>query len=123
MGGGLGATSLGIIVNMRLLFLILTLSITFSSCKQNENKVQSLSRNISSTDSSSTITKVNSRLKKYYEDYLKRVLNKKQNNYNPIEGVIPDSITAVKIAEIILSKIYGEKNIIAEKPFSALLKD
>jgi len=106
---------------MRFLFLIITLFITTFSCKQNEIKIKDSDINNSSIDSSSTIIKDNIRIKKYYGDFLNRALNKKQHNYKPKEGIIPDSITAIKIGEIILSNIYGKDKIIKERPFTALL--
>ncbi len=39
--------------------------------------------------------------------------------YKPKSGFIPDSTTATKIAEAVLTPVYGEKNIVAERPFSA----
>ncbi len=41
--------------------------------------------------------------------------------YYPKEGFVPDAKTAVKIAEVILNSIYGEKTINAEKPLVAKL--
>src|SRR5579864_5417980 len=43
--------------------------------------------------------------------------------YKPKAGYVPDSATAVKIAEAVLAPVYGEKNVIAERPFHAALKD
>lgn len=56
-----------------------------------------------------------------YKENLHEVLKHKLDGYKPDDGVIADSISAVKIAEIVLSKIYGEKQIRREKPFTALL--
>jgi hypothetical protein len=36
---------------------------------------------------------------------------------------VPDSATAVKIAEAVLVRVYGKKQIESEKPFTARLKD
>lgn len=58
----------------------------------------------------------------YSSKYLQDVLNKKQFNYSPPNGVIPDSSVAIRIAETILSKIYGEVEIAKEKPFTAILE-
>ncbi len=44
-------------------------------------------------------------------------------SYKPKDGYVPDTVTAVKIAEAILTPIYGEKIINKEKPFNAELKD
>jgi hypothetical protein len=42
--------------------------------------------------------------------------------YRPKEGYVPDSATAVKIAEAVLIPVYGEKQIQSEQPFTAKLK-
>ena len=36
----------------------------------------------------------------------------------PKEGLIPDKETAIKVAEVILFRLYGEKNITAQRPYS-----
>lgn len=41
----------------------------------------------------------------------------------PKNGFIPDERTAISVAEAILSPIYGEKQIISERPFHATLND
>jgi hypothetical protein len=43
--------------------------------------------------------------------------------YKPKSGYVPDSGTAVKIAEAVLIPVYGEKQIESERPFTAKLKD
>jgi NTF2 fold immunity protein len=43
--------------------------------------------------------------------------------FKPQSGFVPDSSTAVKIAEAVLAPVYGEKKIAAERPFTATLKD
>jgi hypothetical protein len=43
-------------------------------------------------------------------------------SYKPKAGFIPDAATAAKVAEAILIPIYGEQNIIGERPFKATLK-
>ena len=43
--------------------------------------------------------------------------------YVPPNGVVPDSITAVRVAVAILSPIYGAKQIRGEHPFHSTLKD
>lgn len=43
--------------------------------------------------------------------------------YKPKSGYVPDSKTAVKIAEAVLIPVYGEKQIESERPFVAHLKD
>jgi hypothetical protein len=42
--------------------------------------------------------------------------------YKPESGYVPDSKTAVKIAEAVLIPVYGEKQIESERPFTATLK-
>jgi hypothetical protein len=41
--------------------------------------------------------------------------------YKPKSGYVPDSKTAVKIAEAVLIPVYGEKQVESERPFSAKL--
>ena len=43
--------------------------------------------------------------------------------YMPKSGYVPDSNTAVKIAEAVLVPVYGEKQILAERPFTAKLTE
>ena len=43
--------------------------------------------------------------------------------YKPASGYVPDSKTAVMIAEAVLAPVYGEKQIKSERPFTAKLKD
>jgi hypothetical protein len=45
-----------------------------------------------------------------------------QQSYNAKAGMVPDKETAIAIADIILSKIYGKANIQREKPFNVKLK-
>jgi hypothetical protein len=42
-------------------------------------------------------------------------------DYTPPGGFVPNSATAVKIAEAVLVPVYGEKQIESEKPFKAKL--
>lgn len=44
-----------------------------------------------------------------------------QHNYKPKNGYIPNATVAIKIAEAILTPIYGEETINMEKPFNAEL--
>ena len=44
-------------------------------------------------------------------------------SYTPKSGYVPDSKTAVKIAEAVLIPVYGERQIASEKPFTAELRD
>jgi hypothetical protein len=44
-------------------------------------------------------------------------------SYRPKEGFVPDSATAVKIAEAVLVPIYGEKQIESEQPLIAKLRN
>ena len=46
-----------------------------------------------------------------------------EQNYKPQAGYVPDSTTAIKIAEAVLIPVYGEKTIASEQPFKATLKD
>jgi len=41
----------------------------------------------------------------------------------PPRGFVPDTITAVRVAEAILAPIYGEQQIAREKPFKATLNE
>jgi hypothetical protein len=43
-------------------------------------------------------------------------------NYTPPNGDVPDEATAVKIAEAVLTPIYGRKVVETERPFHATLK-
>jgi hypothetical protein len=42
--------------------------------------------------------------------------------YKPPSGYVPDSATAVRIAEAVLVPIYGKEHIESERPFTATLK-
>jgi hypothetical protein len=44
-------------------------------------------------------------------------------SYVPKEGFVPDSATAVKIAEAVLIPVYGKKKIESERPFKATLEN
>ena len=41
----------------------------------------------------------------------------------PVNGFVPDSATAVRIAVAVWTPIYGEQQIMSEQPFVAKLKD
>jgi hypothetical protein len=41
--------------------------------------------------------------------------------YTPPNGFVPDSITAVRVAEAVWFPIYGEQHILSEQPFVATL--
>jgi NTF2 fold immunity protein len=41
----------------------------------------------------------------------------------PKEGLVPDKETAIKIAEVILFRLYGEEDIIAERPYKVKQED
>jgi len=43
--------------------------------------------------------------------------------YKPASGYVPDSKTAIRIAEAVLVPVYGDKHIESERPFTATLKD
>jgi hypothetical protein len=44
-------------------------------------------------------------------------------DYRSKEGYVPDSATAVQIAEEVLIPVYGKTKIESERPFTAKLKD
>jgi NTF2 fold immunity protein len=46
-----------------------------------------------------------------------------QHSYRPKNGFVPDEKTAIRIAEAVLTAIYGEKQIKSEEPFSAKLRN
>jgi hypothetical protein len=41
----------------------------------------------------------------------------------PKEGLVPDKETAIKIAEVVLFRLYGEENIIAQRPYKVKQED
>ena len=43
-------------------------------------------------------------------------------SFKPKNGFVPDEATAIRIAEAVCIPVYGEKEIIHERPFSATLK-
>ena len=45
------------------------------------------------------------------------------HNYKPPAGYVPDSETAVRVAEAVLAPVYGKKQIESERPFKAELKN
>lgn len=106
---------------MKLLIVILSI-ITFFSCNTTEKR-------FTGRDGKSDTLRLeqkafNLKMLEYYkEEYLQKVLSNEHHNYKPEAGVIPDSITAVSIAEILLVKIYGREQINEEMPLTALLKD
>lgn len=50
-------------------------------------------------------------------------LGQSKGGNKPKDGYVPDSATAVKIAEAVLIPVYGKKQIESERPFTASLKD
>ncbi len=44
------------------------------------------------------------------------------NNWEPGQGYVPDSATAVQLAQIFFIRVYGEK-VLKKKPFIATLKN
>jgi hypothetical protein len=46
-----------------------------------------------------------------------------EGGYVPATGYVPDSKTAVSVAEAVLIPVYGTKQIESERPFKATLKD
>ena len=49
--------------------------------------------------------------------------SKRDTGYVPKAGYVPDSKTAVSIAEAVLMPVYGAKQIESERPFTATLKN
>lgn len=45
-----------------------------------------------------------------------------ESSVQPKSGFVPNAETAVKIAEAVLVPVYGEKKILAERPFKAKLE-
>jgi len=45
-----------------------------------------------------------------------------KHNYNPTDGIVPDELTATKIAEIVLKRGYGDETINRELPLRATLR-
>jgi hypothetical protein len=45
-----------------------------------------------------------------------------KHNYNPADGIVPDELTATKIAEIVLKRAYGDEIINRELPLQATLR-
>ena len=45
-----------------------------------------------------------------------------ENGYTASNGYVPDAATAVKIAGAVLVPVYGERQIVSERPFTATLK-
>jgi hypothetical protein len=46
-----------------------------------------------------------------------------KHSYMPRNGFVPDSTTAVRIAEAIWAPIYGDSQIIAQRPYHAILRN
>jgi hypothetical protein len=44
-------------------------------------------------------------------------------SYTPKDGFVPDSTTAVKVAEAVLIPVYGKEKIESERPFKATLEN
>lgn len=44
------------------------------------------------------------------------------SSYKPKDGFVPNAETAAKIAEAVLIPVYGEKQILSERPFKATLQ-
>ena len=43
-------------------------------------------------------------------------------SYTPKDGLVPDATTAIKIAEAVLTPVYGKEKIESERPFKAKLE-
>lgn len=102
-------------------FLINILIIfTFCCCNvKNNNSNVSESKNINS-DSLNSDNTPNPRLQNYYLTHLEEVIKKKPLGNIPEKGIILDSLSAINVAQIVLTNIYGAKTIKEEKPFTAL---
>ena len=50
-------------------------------------------------------------------------VSSRQSGYKPKEGFVPDEETARSIAFVVLARIYGEKNIASQKPFTVSFRD
>jgi NTF2 fold immunity protein of polymorphic toxin system component len=46
-----------------------------------------------------------------------------KSQYDPQQGYIPDSRTAIAVAEAVWTPFYGRELVEAERPFSAILQD
>lgn len=55
--------------------------------------------------------------------WLARAQRTQAHSYIPVNGFVPDSITAVRIAVAVWSPIYGESQIRGEAPYHARLAD
>jgi hypothetical protein len=45
-----------------------------------------------------------------------------QYSYVPKAGFVPDSATAVSVAEAVLTPVYGRDTVVSERPYKAVLK-
>jgi hypothetical protein len=50
------------------------------------------------------------------------VWTKSKFNYHPANGCVPDAKTAFRIANAVLTAVYGEKEVTWNKPFTAVLR-
>jgi hypothetical protein len=57
----------------------------------------------------------------YLEDKIEE-RHPSKHNYNPADGIVPDELTATKIAEIVLKRAYGDEIINRELPLRATLR-
>jgi len=55
--------------------------------------------------------------------WLVRAQRAPEHAYVPLNGFVPDSVTAVRIAVAVWIPIYGERQIRSEAPYDARLKD
>jgi len=46
----------------------------------------------------------------------------REPSFKPKEGFVPNAETAVKVGEAVLMPVYGEKQIVGERPFTAALQ-
>ena len=57
----------------------------------------------------------------YFEDKMAE-RHPSKHNYDPPDGIVPDELTATKIAEIVLKRAYGDEIINRELPLRATLR-
>jgi hypothetical protein len=46
----------------------------------------------------------------------------KTNGHWPVGGYVPDAVTAVKIAEAVLIPVFGDQQVLSDRPFTAKLE-
>ncbi|MEI6124550.1 MAG: NTF2 fold immunity protein [Bacteroidota bacterium] len=107
--------------NLLIAFLIAIFLLTNQSCNRNNNnnsKINESKRELSKTDSQYKILGQNI-AKKELDRFLK------DSTYNLFKGevLINDEQTLIKIVEPILFNIYGQEQIVSERPYETYLFD